>query len=269
MKMLNCTECGLTIPDSEEKCPKCHTKIETILEEVKEQEETSIREEISIDSTQVITTDENLIAENIETADNVLLENETDIPPAQPNEDSLDVHCEICESKIDSGLKLCETCEVSEAEINAPIVKKPKTDAQANRFYAALGYVFFFIPMLILPYKKSEFLTFHAKQAQTFFFASVVFYVAIMLFTNFLTETFFRYRFYGNHLDNYPHGFGGSVFFVYLRIIIYILHFIPFLLMAIGIFNALTLKTEDLPITSRFVKLTNETESSIDEKTLN
>jgi len=35
MKMLNCSECGLTITDAQEECPKCRTKVKEIKEELK------------------------------------------------------------------------------------------------------------------------------------------------------------------------------------------------------------------------------------------
>jgi len=58
MKMLNCSECGLTITDAQEECPKCRTKIEVIKEELKKESQ-NVKDTPKATNDEVIKSSEN------------------------------------------------------------------------------------------------------------------------------------------------------------------------------------------------------------------
>jgi len=255
MKMLNCPECGLTVTDAQVECPKCHTKIVSEAETV-----------VEVDT---VNTDEKIdaIAAVVEAEALAAIEEEE----LAQNEENV---CELCMSTIEEGQNFCKLCgsnvEAQEATEHPEI---PKSDEDSNKIIAAVGYIVFFFPILFGYYRKSKFAKFHAKQATYLFVASVILFMGLVVFRNILNSimfaspeidsanieyAIFTYLTTGENVLNgtpWHHGhITGGFFYWYLRIMLYSLHLLPFILMVIGIVNALQGKKRKLPIVGRFIK---------------
>jgi len=286
--MLNCPECGLTITDTQRECPKCRTKIEVIKKELKKEsnnttekkeakkaqakkmskkvtdedkksknkkdemiaavisaEEEATNEMAEDDSTKV---KEEMIAAVVEAEALAAIEEE-----AAATEESL---CKTCLAPVDDGQNFCQLCgasvEAIEETIN-PVL--PKTDEESNKLIAAIGYIFFFFPILCGYYRKSEFAKFHAKQATFLFISSAALFLGLVIFRDILHSLFTTYSLDFDLIINtgWQHGF-GVFFHFYLVGMINILHLMPFALMVIGIVNAVQGKRKHLPIIGRFIK---------------
>ena len=293
MKMLNCPECGLTITDTQKECPKCRTKIEVIKEELEKETENSERvkegektpakkvskkiknemiaavirseeetanETIEDDSAKI---EEEMIAAVVEAEALAAIEEE-----AAAAEEIL---CETCLAPVDEGQNFCQLCGASVGAIEetvAPVI--PKTDAESNKFLAAIGYILFFVPILCGYYRKSAFARFHAKQATLLFISSTAFFLGLVvlreIINTLLTTTEYIRDFTFILNTAWQHGF-GVFFHFYLIGMINILHLMPFALMLIGIFNVMQGKKKHLPIIGRFAKNEETDETDIIEIT--
>jgi len=236
MKMMNCPECGLKITNVQEECPKCQTKIEDNLEEITEEvsSETSVEE---------------VIDEGTET-----------------------LLCENCMAPLNEDQNFCQLCGDTANAIDThenPVV--PKTDVEANKWVAAVGYVFFFFPFFFGYYRKSKFAKFHANQALALFLSTIVLFLTLLAFRNLvdwlweptasadqplldligspylLPETGSQAGFFNTH------GMGAFLR-VYLIAMLNLLHLVPFTFMIMGIVNALQGKKRQLPVVRRFTK---------------
>jgi len=306
MKMLNCPECGLTITDTQKECPKCRTKIQIIKEELEKETgnssrihdvkktpvkrgnkktkdevienkkiknkkdemiEAVIRAEAEATATEAVEDDstkvkEEMIAAAVEAEALAAIEEEASL------EENL---CETCLAPVNDGQNFCQLCgasvEAIEETVN-PII--PKTDAESNRSFAAIGYILFFFPILCGYYRKSAFAKFHAKQATLLFISSTALFLGLVvlreILNSLLTTTAYMHDFSLILNTAWQHGF--AVFFhFYLIGMINILHLMPFALMIIGIFNAIQGKRKPLPIIGRFVKAEEPAEIDMIETT--
>ena len=289
MKMLNCPECGLTITDTQKECPKCRTKIEVIKEEIKKESDNTeekkdfkktpakkvskkTKDEIGEDKKSKNKKEE-MIAAVIsaeETATNEMIEDdstkvkeemiaavvEAEALAAIEEEAAAESLCETCLAPVDDGQNFCQLCgasvEAIEETVN-PVL--PKTDEESNKLIAAIGYIFFFFPILCGYYRKSAFAKFHAKQATLLFISSTVLFLGLVIFRDILNSLFTTHLLdFDFTIDTaWQHGF-GVFFHFYLIGMINILHLMPFALMVIGIVNAFQGKRKHLPIIGRFIK---------------
>lgn len=272
MKVLNCPECGLTVTDAQTECPKCHTKIEENTEETKVVEEAApkskkrfLKKSSSAPKTVYDEIEEELknlkdkdveinpeIAEEIINDDLKVKEEmiaavvEAEALAIIEEEEAAEFLCETCLSPVDEGQNFCQLCGSSVdaiEEVEAPVI--PKTDEESNKLIAAIGYVFFFFPILCGYYRNSAFAKFHAKQAALLFIASTGLFMGLVIFRTILENTFAMFA---------GHGVTADIFNFYLVMMIYIAHLFPFGLMAIGIINVLQGKKRRLPIIGRFLK---------------
>jgi len=281
--MLNCPKCGLTITDTHKNCPKCRTKIEDMKldntdvvkknsmnipsQQIKEEMiEAVIRAEetaIAATNTNDPTPEETILAAVVEAEALAAIEEE--------NEEKKEKNvCEICQTIIKEDQTVCESCG-SVIENATPIEQEqiitPKTDEQANKWIAAIGYVIFFFPLIFNYYKESAFAKFHAKQATSLFLASIILFLGLLLLRNTMDDWFLTNADHVNYVctpvlygDGEPicielqpawhhgHGFAGGAFYYYLRWMLFALHFVPFGWMIIGIINALQGQKRVLPI---------------------
>lgn len=235
MKIMNCPECGLKITDAQDECPKCQTKIEDIVEDVASEE---VVDEVSA------------------------------VYPEESVEEEL--LCENCLAPLSEDQNFCQLCGDSASAIethNNPVT--PKTDAEANKWVAALGYVFFFFPFFFGYYRKSKFSKFHANQALALFLSTIVLFLTLLAFKNFvdwlweptanadlplldligtpdlLPEA--SRGFFGTHGT-------GAFLHVYLIAMLNLLHLTPFAFMIMGVVNAIQGKKRQLPVIRRFTK---------------
>lgn len=164
--------------------------------------------------------------------------------------------CETCMAPVDKGQNLCHLCATSEPI--TPVV--PKSDAEANKWIAAIGYVIFFFPALFGFHRKSKFVKFHAKQATALFIASTVLFLALVIFRDILDDLFtlspmpnLSEIFTMNDTTAWRHG-TGVLFQYYLVGMIYALHLMPFALMIIGFIHSVQGEKKPLPFVGRFIK---------------
>ncbi|MCL2559822.1 MAG: hypothetical protein FWE07_04985 [Turicibacter sp.] len=268
MKILNCPECGLTLTDAQSECPRCHTKIDNDLtagEQGSERGPKSVKEEMiqavieaeaeelteQIDDVQK--TEEELIAAAVEAEALAAME-----------EEAAENLCETCLSPVEEGQNFCHLCgsTVEAAEtVQAPAL--PKTDEEANKWVAVIGYIFFFFPAIVGYYNKSKFSKFHAKQAFALLLSSIVLFMILVIFKDILDGLFRTIVPLGGPFGtvselSWHHG-TGVIFHYYLIGMINLVHLMPFVLMIIGMINAIQGKKKPLPIVGKFVKA--ETES--------
>lgn len=297
MKMLNCPECGLTITDVQEECPKCRTKIEDIKEELeKEVEEVKEKKvtkktptkkkpakktkdeviEAALAAEEVAPTEateatsmkikEEMIAAVVEAEALAAIEEEEEAGEANL--------CETCLAPVDEGQNFCQLCGASVEAIEETVTSViPKTDAESNKLIAAIGYIFFFFPILCGYYRNSAFAKFHAKQATLLFISSTLLFLGLIMFREILDSLFLTSSVADvpslediwsgaatvdiNGLVSTPWHRGhmtGGLFYHYLVWMLYALHLIPFALMLVGIVNSIQGKERRLPIIGRFVK---------------
>lgn len=297
--MLNCPECGLTITDTQEECPKCHKKveIETAEEETvqvasknakkgkkskgnknapaKPASSKEIKEEMiaaveaaeaSLDvSDASATAQEELIAAVVEAEALAAMEEEALAP------EEIELACKVCMTAYTLEQNFCASCGNSVGtleQVETPVI--PKTDAESNRLVAALGYVCFFFPILFGFYRKSSFAKFHTKQATVLFFFSLLTLFVLVGLRNAVDQAFIGgiglgYRLIPNFDDpswHHGHGFTGGILYFYLTWVIYALHFTPFAMMIIGMVNALRRKKNRLPLIGRFTTSTPVSEDN-------
>jgi len=235
MKMMNCPECGLKITDAQDECPKCQTKIEDIVEEV--------ASERRVDEVNNAHTEEDVTEETL---------------------------CENCMAPLSEDQNFCQLCGDTANAIEThdnPVT--PKTDVEANKWVAAVGYVFFFFPFFFGYYRKSKFAKFHANQALALFLSTLALFLTLLVFKNLvdwlwepaanadlplldligspdlLPET--GRGFFGTHGT-------GAFLRIYLIAMLNLLHLIPFTFMIMGIVNAVQGKKRQLPVIRRFTK---------------
>lgn len=283
MKMLNCPECGLTITDTQEECPKCRTRINAnpeasdndgIISEAavpideKKKNGKSVKSSKKIKEKMIAavleaeanpaevappTPEEEMIAAVVEAEALAAIEEEA-LAPAEEN------FCETCMAPVEEGQNFCQLCganiEAIEEMVN-PII--PKSDEDANRGSAAIGYIFFFIPIFIGYYRKSSFAKFHAKQAVILFVFSVILFLGLailnQIINSFSVANGIEYFLDGENIP-WHQGLGtGGIFYHYLTWMIQILHLMPFVFMLLGIFNALRRRKQALPFIGRFANL--------------
>ena len=317
--MLNCPECGLTITATQKECPKCHTNIEEIKEELvknkaaeaaekKEAEKAKTIEEnkktnekkvsakktkkkkkdISVEiSIKEEDNDNHEVSKTTELVESSKTTKKTLSKSANVKEEMIaavvaaealaaieeedaaeETLCKTCMSPVDDSQNFCQLCgssiEAIEETVN-PII--PKTDEESNKFSAAIGYIFFFFPILSGQYQKSPFARFHARQAMLLFRSSIILFLVLTISRNFLV-TLFSIRV--PDLDHihaiWQHGTGG-LFYYYLITMINLLHLMPFGLMLVGMINALQGNKKKLPVVNRsFFPIINRLLSKIEEK---
>jgi|GEM_PF-1987671 len=285
MKMLNCPECGLTITTTHKKCPKCRVEIKDVThgddnqakkpkknasQRIKEEMiDAVIRSEANAHATTVDpTSEESMLAAVVEAEALVAIEEEKE----ENEEQTL---CEKCQTPIPKDQHICKNCELAASEkiveeVPKQVVKSKSSD-QSNKWIAAAGYVIFFLPLLSNYYKESAFVKFHAKQAASLFIASIVLFLGLLLLRNTMIDWFVTSP---EHLSyvctpllyedpfcvqvqpewHHGHGVAGGVFYHYLKWMIFVLHFMPFVWMIIGIANALYVEKRALPIIGHFGK---------------
>jgi uncharacterized membrane protein len=270
--MLNCPECNLTVTDAHEECPKCRTNldavkaalngevIETVTEEpvpVKKrvirkkvepvEEPKSIKDEMieaviqsELEAMDIVEDEvrakEEMIAAVVEAEALAIIE----------EEEAAEFLCETCLSPVEEGQNFCQLCGASVdaiEEVERPVI--PKTDEESNKFFAALGYFFFFLPILGGYYRNSKFAKFHAKQATLLFAGSLAWFLGLVISRSIIESTLGMYD---------AHGITATWVYWYLRVMIQIMHLLPFGLMFIGFFNAVQGKKRPLPIIGRFNK---------------
>lgn len=307
--MLNCPECGLTITDAQEECPKCHTKIEDITREVEEEQqakevqketkETKLgkRKKDRQKKTEVATaaetneettnTDkskkvkeemikavvgaeeesatgemteedsaklkEEMIAAVVEAEALAVIEGEE----AAAEEENL---CKTCMTPVDTGQNFCQLCGSdlkATSESVASII--PKSDEDANKWIAAVGYIVFFLPILFEFYRKSKFVKYHAKQAAILFIASTILFLVLVVFRNILDGLFTvspmpnPNEIFTTADTSWRHG-TGVLFQYYLTGMIYALHLMPFAFMITGFINSVQGEEKPLPLIGRPLK---------------
>jgi len=172
--------------------------------------------------------------------------------------------CETCMTPVDEGQNFCQLCGLAVEEVEEiihPVI--PKTDEESNKLIAAVGYIFFFFPILCGYYRKSAFAKFHAKQATLLFISSTALFLGLIVFRNILDRLFITSEQYANPTSSsimlfnssWHHGhWTGGLFYWYLTGMVYVLHLMPFALMIVGMINAVQAKKRHLPIIGRFVK---------------
>jgi len=276
MKMLNCPECNLTVTDAHEECPKCRTnldsvkaalngEVETVIEakpvkkrvvrkKVEPVEEPKskkdemiaavIQAELEVDTLEndEVRAKEEMIAAVVEAEALAIIE----------EEEAAEFLCETCLSPVDEGQNFCQLCGSSvEAieEAERPII--PKTDEESNKLIAAIGYPLFFFPVLCGYYRNSKFAKFHSKQATLLFIGSLVWFLGLVIIRTIIESTMTMHE---------GHGFTATTVLHYLRVMIQIMHWLPFGLMFIGFFNAMQGKKRPLPIIGRFIKIEDDVE---------
>lgn len=286
MKMLNCPECGLTITDAQKECPKCRTKIEDLdIDELVRNEnsnkkgskkknskkpgnnkikeemiEAVIRAEEAVSKASLrkdASVQEELIAAVVEAEALAAIEEET----------NAENFCKNCKAPISRDQSLCQACiSVKPAKTSSKRVV-PKTDEETSRFLAAIGYVFFFVPLIVEYYRESAFVKFHAKQATALFVFNTILFlilavlrnrldyfalshidtISAILNINFNPLEYMRIPWHRGHAT-------GGFYYHYLTWMIYLLHLLPFVLMIMGIVNAARGKVEQLPLIRFFIK---------------
>jgi len=277
MKMLNCPECNLTVTDAHEECPKCRTNLDSVKAELNGvipdaavAEESKPKKRIVRKREEPVTPEpksvkEEMIEAVIQAEREAIIIEEDEVRAKEEMiaavveaealaiieaEEAAEFLCETCLSPVEEGQNFCQLCGSSVdaiEELDRPVI--PKTDEESNRFVAALGYLFFFFPILAGYYRRSRFAKFHAKQATILFFASIAFFLGLIIVRTFIESSLLMYD---------AHGITSVIVYWYLRIMIQILHLLPFALMLVGFFNALQGKKRPLPIIGRF----NKTEDS-------
>jgi len=277
MKMLNCPECNLTVTDAHEECPKCRTNldsvkaelngdvVETIAEEPKPAKKRVTRKKVEPVEEEKSKKDEMIEAviqselEAMDTPENDEIRAKEEMIAAVveaealaiiEEEEAAEFLCETCLSPVDEGQNFCQLCGSSVdaiEEVERPII--PKTDEESNKLIAAIGYLFFFFPVLCGYYRNSKFAKFHAKQATLLFIGSLMWFLSLIIVRTIIESTMVMYD---------GHGFTATWVYYYIRVMIQIMHLLPFSLMFIGFFNAMQGKKRPLPIIRRF----NKTEDS-------
>ena len=290
--MLNCPECGLTITDTHKNCPKCRTKIEDmqidspevgkkkskknhpkdrINQQIKEEKiEAVIRSEDDALATEN-GTEETMIAAVVEAEALAAIEEEKE----EKEEKSGEKICEKCQNIIDDEQSSCPTCSPKQTvdEVQQERVTTPRTNEQANKWIAVIGYVIFFFPLIFNYYKESAFIKFHAKQATRLFLSSLILFLGLLLLRNTMDDWFLTSADDINYVCSaalnsegepiclplspvwhHGHGFAGGIFYHYLNWMLFSLHFAPFVFMIIGMINASQGEKRPLPIIGHFVK---------------
>ncbi|MCL1990817.1 MAG: hypothetical protein FWG67_08015 [Defluviitaleaceae bacterium] len=291
MKMLNCPECGLTITDTQEACPKCRTKIEDIKgnaikrsskkKNPKKTASNKIKEEMIeavIRAEAAHASGENNEPTPQEKIIAAVVEAEA-LAAIQEEKNETQNLCTVCLSPLAAGQSDCQACQASASEAFV-LPKIPKTDEEAHKWLAAIGYIFFFIPLIYEHYKASAFAKFHAKQATTLFIANVIFFLVLIAIRSVLDRWFFmtspvltdfplsdyqQIRLTSSALQYHHHGVAGRLFYFYLEWMIYFLHFLPFAFAIIGILNALQGKKQPLPVIGHFVSKEEEIDAQTTE----
>lgn len=267
MKMLNCPECGLTITDVQEECPKCHTKIEDITRVEEQQSEKVLKktkpgkrkkgdskktEVVSVAQTneKTATIDEpEKLKEDVITA---VVKDET-----AENENL----CEICMTPLDANQNFCQSCSSSVVESLESVASTiAKSDEDANKLIAAVAYIVFFIPILFGFHRKSKFVKYHTKQATFLFISSTILFLVLVVFRNIIDGLFTTTPM--QNIDeifttidtSWRHG-TGVLFRYYLIGMIYALHLMPFAFMIIGFINSIQGKKKPLPLMGRLLEI--------------
>ena len=274
MKMLNCPECNLTVTDAHEECPKCRTnldavkaalngEVETVVEEAPVKKRATRKkvepvEEVKSKKDEMI---EAVIQAELEAMD--IVEDEVRAKEEMiaavveaealaiiEEEEAAEFLCETCLSPVEEGQNFCQLCGASVdaiEEAERPVI--PKTDEESNKLIAAIGYIFFFFPILCGYYRNSKFAKFHAKQATLLFIGSLVWFLGLIIVRTIIESTMLMHN---------GHGFTATWVLHYFRIMIQILHLLPIGMVAIGIINTLQGKKRPLPIIGRFVNIEDE-----------
>ena len=269
MIMMNCSQCGLTVTASQDECPKCHKKIKDIIEEQglkRDASVTEVSEEVTSEVGHVEASSELTAGNEIESEANIDdLTSDEEIATEDENT------CENCMSVISEDQNFCQLCGEAASAIEMhvnPIT--PQTDAEANKWIAVVGYVFFFLPLLLGYYKKSKFAKFHTRQAFVLFVCTIVLFLGLLLLRNTIDSLWAPASATGDLLGDImsglpgmdvvassqrgffnAHGVGAFLRF-YLIVMINVLHLIPFAFMIIGMINAAQGKKRQLPIIRRF-----------------
>lgn len=316
MKILNCPECGLKIPDALEECPKCRTKIESSTDEVKKEaqavetqkkaEETTpvkhnkdrqkpkkgrkrkseaatlVETKAAADADQVENVKEEMIKAVVtaeeKTATNEIAKDEVatldedviaavveaEVLAAMKEEEATvideDVIAAVVEAEALAVMKEeAEKEHVIKNSQNAQIPSVTQMDQVLDHGLAAIGYLVFFLPILLGSHRKSKFIKYHAKQAVVLFIVSTVLFLGLVVLRNWLDDLFTA-----SLTSNLNEGFtltdiswrhgSGVLFHYYLTWMIYALHFVPFALMVTGFINAIQGKKSPLPFIGKLLK---------------
>lgn len=276
MKMLNCPECGLTITDVQEKCPKCHTKIEDITRVEEQQSEKKVlkkkklgkrkkgdpkkTEEVSVAQTneKKANTDEpDKLKEDVITA---VVKAEALAVIADETAENKNL-CEICMTPLGTDHNFCQSCSSSVVEsLDSVASTIAKSDEDSNKFIAAVAYIVFFIPILFGFHRKSKFVKYHTKQATFLFISSTILFLVLVVFRNIMDGLFTSIPM--QHSDeifttidtSWRHG-TGILFRYYLIAMIYALHLMPFAFMIIGFIYSIQGKKKPLPLMGRLLEI--------------
>lgn len=191
------------------------------------------------------------------------------IADASAKEVTEEILCENCMAPLSEGQNFCQSCGDTASAIetqNNPVV--PKTDVEANKWIAAVGYVFFFFPFFFGYYRKSKFAKFHANQALGLFLSTIALFLVLLAFRNLVDWLWEPGAGTDQPLldligqDLLPEG--GRSFFsvhgsgaflrVYLVAMLNLLHLTPFAFMIMGIVNAVRGKKRQLPVVGYFTR---------------
>ena len=121
-----------------------------------------------------------------------------------------------------------------------------KSDAETNKWMAVLGYILFFIPIIVGAHKTSPFVKFHVNQGFLFFCLWLVYSIV----QNIVIAIAFSTRVY-SYGSLYAYGSQYLIVTTILGLI-----YIPiFILGVLGIINAATGKTKPLPLIGKLFTL--------------
>ena len=234
MKIVSCSECGLKIPTTQEVCPKC-------------------QHVISVD-------DENhVLVDQVGEANPSLGGTSEDHPQDGDAKDGLD--------EIDMAVTSLEVEQEEDFDVALIVAEKKTFDA--SRWIAAMGYIFFFIPLFFGYYKKSKFIKFHLKQAVSLLIFSIVLFMVLLHLRNRIDLLWSNQNYVNDMFDflnrpefgwetthasgNFFNTHGLGVFLrTYILAMINALHVLPFGMMIIGIIHASKGNMRALPFIRRF-----------------
>ena len=235
MKMIPCPSCGLKITDTHTECPKCQINIQP--------SKIINNNETSHESKQVLDVSDTDFKEEI------LLE-------APQTGEATDVYLEPEES--------AEEIEREEENEDA-FTESPQIEKRAYDYHpliAALGYVFFFIPLFFIHKTKSKFLRFHFKQSLALFISTIVLFIGLLALRNFVDSLWHPVVVtdfpiidivpFQNYQSSFFNQHGLGIFLrTYLLVMFNILHVLPFAYMLFGIVAASQKKFTPLPLVRR------------------
>ena len=147
--------------------------------------------------------------------------------------------CSKCGAEVKDGTAFCPACgagveEAKEQQAKVEPISVAPNDAEDNKLMAILAYILFFIPLITGDHKKSPFVKFHTNQGTVLAIVAIAWSIIQQILKTILWSS-------------YSWGIYG-----FISIIFSILSLAIGVLCILGIINAATGKTKELPLIGKF-----------------